>query len=97
MSDSSMMAQSQPPMKNCQPYIVLWKCGSIDIERSQDRITQPKPNTSARTTASFPCSECVECSSRRSSPKPARMRARMFFAQFAPHSGRTPTSRRTAV
>ena len=53
-------AVTQPPMKNHQPYIVLWKNGSSDIERSHDSTIQPNTNANPRNTASFPCSECVE-------------------------------------
>jgi hypothetical protein len=60
-------AATHAPMKNHQPYIVLWKCGSSDIERSHDSTIHPKVNAKARNTASLPCSECVEWSSRLSS------------------------------
>src|SRR5678815_4874331 len=65
---------------------------SIDIDRSHESTTHPNANATMRKTASFPRVECVECSSRRSSPKPVRIRSRIPFAQRAPHSGMTPTS-----
>src|SRR3954470_17256820 len=68
----------------------------MDIERSQDSTTHPNPNANTRKTASLPRIECVECSSRRSSAKPDRIRSRIPFAQSAPHSGMTPTSSLTA-
>src|SRR4030081_1062172 len=91
------IAVTQPPMKNHQPYIVLWKCGSRDIDKSHDKTIQPNAKAKPRNTASFPCNECVECSSRRSSRNPLRIRSRRLLAQLAPDSGRIPTSSRTDV
>jgi len=44
-------------MQNHQPYMVLWKCGSIDIDRSHDNRIQPKANANARNTAILPWME----------------------------------------
>src|SRR5688500_11291318 len=50
-------AVTHPPMKNHPPYIVLWKCGSSDIDKSHDSTIQPNANAKPRKTASRPWSE----------------------------------------
>src|SRR4029079_2963289 len=97
ISENSMSAQIQPPMKNHQLYSVLWKWSERPIDRSQESTDQPKAKKTTCSTAIQPCRECVEWISRRSSPKPSRIRARRFAAQPAPASGTRPTSRRTDV
>ena len=36
-----MSEQSHPPMKNHQPYSVLWKCSERPIDRSNASSVQP--------------------------------------------------------
>ena len=69
---------------------------ALEVQREPHRqVPRRAPTSRSRTaatmkTASLPCSECVEWISRRSSPKPSRMRARKPRAHFAPHSGHAP-------
>ena len=90
-----MSITTHAPMKICQPYIVLWKWTSADIDRSQESATQPNPKRITSATAIFPWSECCVWSSRRSSPNPARIRSRSPLAHASPLSGRMATSSRT--
>ena len=75
-------------MKNHQLYSVLWKCIDRLIDRSQASSDQPMANSDRPwTRRSCPEWSASRGVSRRSSPKPRRMRSRMPAAHLAPHFG----------